>query len=122
MLITTSNWARPRWRMLLGKWSRRLMHLSSMARMVSAAILMAGVRPALAATSTSLPYERANASAIWLRQELPIQTNRTRLRRGVTVSPGRVHGRVHRQSIRDERWRPYGVPALPARHRLDTAP
>ena len=38
----------------------------------------AGARPALAGIITSLPYVRAKASAIWLRQEFPMQTKSTR--------------------------------------------
>src|SRR5438128_1432689 len=55
------------------------MFFSSMARRVSAATRTAGARPALAAIKQSEPYVRAKPSAIWLRQELPMHTNRTRV-------------------------------------------
>ena len=38
----------------------------------------AGAKPALNGSRTSAPYLRANPSAIWLRQEFPMQRKRTR--------------------------------------------
>src|SRR5262249_45409101 len=73
-----------------------------MTALVSRATCIAGASPALAGIITSAPYARAKPSAIWLRQEFPIQTNRTRF----TVSPGTAHVPVRPRSTRGGRWRP----------------
>src|SRR3954471_13855952 len=85
---------------------------SSIALSVSDAMVLAGASPALAGAITSLPYTRANASAIWLRHEFPMQTKRTRFNGGFTASPGNNGGLVNRQSAPDGRLPP-GVCPVP---------
>src|SRR5690242_14248701 len=98
-------------------WPEMSMFRSAIVRTVSATTTPAGTRPALAATSTSLPYCAASPSAIWLRQQLPTQTNRTFFffLSGVTIWTRIVRGREDPSSARDETWPPDGGLARPER-------
>src|ERR1035441_1964447 len=86
-------------------------------------INVAGASPTLAGIMMSPPSVRAKASAIWLRQALPIQTNRTRfLLAGVIAFPETGYARARRWSVPDGRWPRGAAPARPAPRRPRIAP
>src|ERR1035438_5301588 len=78
--------------------------------MVSRTTISAGARPELEAISTSFPYRLAKPSAIWLRQQFPMQTKWTFFTACLRIT----RGRESPWSIRDEKWTPDDVLLRPA--------